>query len=96
MATEKSPGRPVRIDSRAVFEVKDSRLGIGVFSRPLLDQEARRFRQAWEMEAMPGFEDLQLDPGRVSFVAQPERVAAAWEAIDRLLVDATEKVKKAS
>jgi hypothetical protein len=87
---------PVRIDSRSVFEVKSSRLGIGTFSRLLLDQEARRFRQAWEMEAMPGFEDLQLDAARVSFVAPPERVAAAWETIDRLLLDATEKVKKAS
>ena len=96
MRNEKFAARPVRIDSKSVFEVKNSRLGIGVFSRPLLHQEARRFRQAWEMEAMPGFEDFQLDPGRVSFVASPERVAAAWEAIDRLLVDATEKVRKAS
>ncbi|MGH9369418.1 MAG: hypothetical protein ACRD3M_17325 [Thermoanaerobaculia bacterium] len=90
-----APGA-VRIDSKSVFEVKQSRLGIGVFNRLLLDQEARRFRQAWEMEAMPGFEDFQLDPGRVSFVARPEQVASAWETIDRLLATASEKAKKAS
>lgn len=79
-----------------MFEVKDSRLGIAVFSRPLLDGEARRFRQAWEMTALPGFEDVLVDAKRVSFVAPPEKVADAWEAIDRALATAAEKVKKAS
>ena len=86
----------VRVDSRSVFEVSDSRLGIGVFSRPLLDREARRFRSAWEMEAMPGFEDFQVDTKRVSFITEPDRVAGAWEAIDRVLASSTENVKKAS
>jgi hypothetical protein len=86
----------VRLDSKSVFEVNDSRLGIGVFSRPLLDHEARRFRKAWEMEAMPGFEDFQVEPKRVSFVARPERVADAWQAIDRMLISAQENVKKAA
>ena len=85
-----------RVDSKSVFEVNDSRLGIGTFNRPLLDQEARRFRSAWEMEAMPGFEDFQVDASRVSFVARPEKVGQAWETIDRLLAATSEIVKKAS
>ena len=88
--------RPVKVESRSVFEVNDSRLAIGTFNRPLLDHEARRFRKAWEMEAMPGFEDFQVDAARVSFVARPDAVAPAWEAIDRLLVTAAAEVKKAS
>ena len=79
-----------------MFEVNDSRLGIGVFNRPLVDQEARRFRSAWEMEAMPGFEDFQVDLTRVSFVAPAEKVPGAWETIDRLLAHSSEAVKKAS
>jgi hypothetical protein len=86
----------VRIESKSVFEVNDSRLGIGTFNRPLLDQEARSFRKAWEMEALPGFEDFQVEAKRVSFVARPESVGAAWEAIDRLLGASSGRVKKAS
>jgi len=96
MRGSKDVRQPVRVDSKSVFEVNDSRLGIGEFSRPLLDHEARRFRRAWEMEAMPGFEDFQVEPKRVSFVARPERVADAWETIDRLLASSVETVKKAS
>jgi hypothetical protein len=96
MKMPRDGSRPPKVESRSVFEVNDSRLGIGVFSRPLLDQEARRFRRAWEMEAMPGFEDFQVDAKRVSFVARPEHVASAWEAIDRLLTASSEMVKKAS
>jgi len=88
--------RPVKIESKSVFEVNDSRLGIGTFSRPLLDQEARSFRKAWEMEGMPGFEDFKVEAKRVSFVARPEAVTPGWETIDRLLAGAVEPVKKAS
>ncbi len=88
--------KPVKLTAKSVFEVNHSRLGIGVFSRPLLDAECRNFRKAWEMEAMPGFEDFQLDKSRVSFVASPERVPDAWNRIDTLLASATENVKKAS
>ncbi len=88
--------RPVKITARSVFEVDHSRLGIGVFSRPLLDTECRNFRKAWEMEVMPGFEDFQVDRQRVSFVAKPESVPEAWNRIDSLLASATESVKKAS
>lgn len=86
----------MQIDSKAVFEVDDARLGIGTFSRPLLDHEARSFRKAWEMEAVPGFSDFEVGSGRVSFVARPEFVAPAWEVIDRLLAAATRKIKKVS
>ena len=88
--------KPVKLTAKSVFEVNHSRLAIGVFSRPLLDMECRNFRKAWEMEAMPGFEDFQLDKSRVSFVASPERVPEAWSRIDSLLASATENVKKAS
>ena len=87
---------PAKLAAKSVFEVDRSRLGIGVFNRPLLDAECRSFRKAWEMEAMPGFEDFQVDRERVSFVASPERVPAAWSRIDSLLAEATERVKKAS
>ena len=87
---------PARITAKSVFEVDHSRLGIGVFSRPLLDAECRSFRRAWEMEAMPGFEDFQVDQARVSFVATPDQVPEAWNRIDSLLASATENVKKAS
>jgi len=90
------PGRTAKISAKSVFEVDHSRLGIGIFNRPLLDAECRSFRKAWEMEAMPGFEDFQVDRQRVSFVASPEKVPEAWNRIDNLLASATERVKKAS
>ena len=90
------PRRTAKISAKSVFEVDHSRLGIGIFNRPLLDAECRSFRKAWEMEAMPGFEDFQVDKQRVSFVASPERVPEAWDRIDSVLASATERVKKAS
>jgi hypothetical protein len=92
----KSGRDPVRIEAKSVFEVNSSRLGIGVFNRPLLDAECRKFRKAWEMEPLPGFQEYELDRGRISFVAPPENVPVAWKSIDRLLAFATEDVKKAS
>ena len=93
MSAEK---QPVRINARSVFGVDHSRLGIGVFNRPLLDAERRNFQKAWEMDPMPGFEEFQIDKDRISFVAPPENVPVAWKSIDRLLASATENVKKAS
>ena len=90
------PRRTAKISAKSVFEVDHSRLGIGIFNRPLLDAECRSFRKAWEMEAMPGFEDFQVDKQRVSFVASPEKVPEAWDRIANLLASATERVKKAS
>jgi alkyl hydroperoxide reductase subunit AhpC len=95
--TMKSKPNPVRVSVRSVFDVDHSRLGIGVFSRPLLDDEARKFRKAWEMEAMPGLEEVQVEAKRVSFVADPDRVTQAWSSIDRALARATEDAwRKAS
>jgi hypothetical protein len=85
-----------KIRDKSVFEVDHSRLAIGVFSRPLLDVEARNFRRAWESDPMPGFEEFELGRERISFVAPPENVPIAWKSIDRLLAFATENVKKAS
>ena len=65
--------QPAKISARSVFEVDRSRLGIGQFSRPLLDAECRKFWKAWEMAALPGLEDFQVDQKRVSFVAPPEK-----------------------
>lgn len=90
-----APGPP-RIREKSVFEVDDSRLAIGVFTRPLLDAEARNFRRAWESDPLPGFAEFELDRERISFVTPPENVGIAWSAIDRLLASATENVKKAS
>jgi len=87
---------PARIETKSVFDVNTSRLGIGIFSRPLLDAECRKFRRAWEMEPLPGFEDFELDRERISFVAPAENVPVAWKSIDRMLALATEDAKKAS
>lgn len=95
MRQENDGKRAAKIAAKSVFDVNNSRLGIGAFSRPLLDHEARSFKRAWEMEALPGFEDFQLDTQRVSFVSKPEGVANAWKAIDRLLAFATQAVRKA-
>ena len=92
----KEPGNSVKIGMKSVFEVDNSRLGIGVFNRPLLDHETRSFKRAWEREALPAFEDFQLDAKRVSFVARPEGVGEAWSAIGRVLATTTERIEKAS
>jgi hypothetical protein len=85
----KSAGIPARLSAKSVFEVDSSRLGIGVFNRPLLDDEVRRFRAAWEKKAPAGFEDYELDPERISFVSRPEAFPAAWDRIDAVLARAT-------
>ncbi|HEY6929033.1 MAG TPA: hypothetical protein VJA66_05090 [Thermoanaerobaculia bacterium] len=92
----KNDAAPVRINTKSVFEVDNSRLAIGVFNRPLLDHERRNFQKAWEIDPMPGFDEFQIDKERISFVAPPENIPVAWKSIDRLLATATENVKKAS
>ena len=86
----------VRVTAKSVFEVDHSRLAIGVFSRPLLDEEAKRFKKAWESEALPGFEDFKVDAKRVSFMTPADSVTDAWGNIDRVLAGATDDVRKAS
>ena len=92
------PAKPLRIDSKAGFEVNESRLGIGTFNRPLLDAEARSLRRAWKQSVLPGLEDFQIDTTRVSFVSRPEAVPATWESIDGMLASASLKapIRKAS
>ena len=85
----KSAGIPAKLSAKSVFDVDSSRLGIGVFDRPLLDDEVRRFRAAWEKKAPAGFEDYELDPQRISFVSRPEAFPAAWDRIDAVLARAT-------
>jgi hypothetical protein len=80
---------PIRVKEKSVFGVDDSRLAIGVFSRPLLEVEAKQFRQDWERDPMPGFGEFELGRERISFVAPPENVPIAWKSIDRLLATAT-------
>jgi hypothetical protein len=86
----------LKVEQKSVFEVKDARLAIGRFSRPLLPAEARNFRRAWELDPMPGFGEFELGKERISFVTPPENVPIAWKSIDRLLAFATESVRKAS
>ena len=90
----KSAGFPAKLSAKSVFEVDSSRLGIGVFNRPLLDDEVRRFRAAWEKKAPAGFEDYELDPERISFVSKPDAFPAAWDRIDAVLARATAKASK--
>ncbi len=86
----------IRVREKSVFEVDDSRLAIGVFSRPLLEVEAKQFHQAWERDPMPGFGEFELGRERISFVAPPENVPIAWKSIERFLATASEGVRKAS
>jgi len=92
---EKRPEIPAKISAKSVFEVDRSRLGIGVFNRPLLDDEVRSFRQAWEKTAPPGLEEYELEPRRISFVSRPESLPAVWGRINALLARATASKKVA-
>jgi hypothetical protein len=85
---------PARIAEKSVFEVNSSRLGIAVFSRPLLEKEMRRFRAAWEASLPVGMEASEVDPRQISFVAHPDGLPAAWDRIDSLLAAATGKSGK--
>lgn len=91
-ASEK-PGR-ARVSFRSVFPVQDGRLAIGSFNRPLLDDECRRLRAAWERSRLPGVEDFEVTAKQVSFVTPEGSVDATWRSIDRLL--ATPSMRKAS
>ena len=91
--TEKKHGR-AKVSFRSVFPVADGRLAIGAFNRPLLDDECRRLRAAWERSTLPGVEDFEVTPRQVSFVTPEGSVDATWRSIDRLL--ATPSLRKAS
>ncbi len=85
---------PAKIAAKSVFEVNNGRLGIGVFSRPLLEKEMRRFRAAWEASPTVGLEASEVDLQRISFVAHPDGLPEAWVRIDSLLAAATGKSGK--
>jgi hypothetical protein len=85
---------PAKIAEKSVFEVANGRLGIAEFSRPLLEKEMRRFRAAWEASLPVGMEASEVDPRRISFVAHPDGLPAAWDRIDSLLAAATGKSGK--
>jgi hypothetical protein len=75
-----------KVSFRSVFHQGDgSRLAIGTFNRPLLDEECRSLRHAWEESALPEVEDFEVSPKQVSFLARSYRVDAAWRSIDSLL-----------
>ncbi|HEY3172241.1 MAG TPA: hypothetical protein VGK86_06630 [Thermoanaerobaculia bacterium] len=93
-AATKWAGIPAKIAAKSVFEVNSARLGIGEFSRPLLEKEMRRFRAAWEASPSAGMEACEVDSRRVSFVAHPDGVPAAWDRIDSLLAAATGKSRR--
>ena len=91
----KTARTPPSIREKSVFEGDESRLAIGVFSRPLLEVEARGFEQAWARDPMPGFAEFELGRERISFVTPPENVPIAWKAINRFLARASEDVRRA-
>ena len=86
---------PAKIAAKQVFDVDGERLGIGVYDRPLLDTEMRRFRAAWDKCLMEGVAATEVSPQRISFVAAPGSVPAAWDKIDSLLAAATGKAPRA-
>jgi hypothetical protein len=81
--------RPAHVSFRSVFEVDGSRLGIGVFNRPLLDEEYRSLRRAWERSGLPGLEDFEINRKQVSFLTQSPALDAAWRSIDQVLANPT-------
>jgi len=83
-----------RVSFKSVFPVGGDRLAIGNFNRPLLDEECRRLRHAWERSRLPGVEDFEVTARQVSFVAAEKTVDSTWRSIDRMLGD--EKLAKAS
>jgi hypothetical protein len=89
-------GMPVkaRVSHRSVFPVRGTRLAIGHFNRPLLEQECRTLQSAWEQSSLPGVEDFEVTPKQVAFVTPALSVDATWRSIDRLL--ATPSLRKAS
>ena len=55
---------------------------------------AQPFPPAWEESLPIGLEASEVDPQRISFVAHPDGVPAAWDRIDSLLLAATGKARK--
>jgi hypothetical protein len=81
--------RPAHVSFRSVFEVDGSRLGIGVFNRPLLDDEFRTIRNAWDRSPVAGILDFEVSRKQISFLTEPVRIDAAWRSIDQLLANSS-------
>jgi len=98
MSSTREALRTPKVSFRSVFHQGDgSRLAIGMFNRPLLDEECRTLRDAWAGSALPEVEDFEVDPKRVSFLARTYRVDQAWRSIDALLAaGANSSQRKAS
>jgi hypothetical protein len=77
--------RNARVSFRSVFPVDGARLAIGNFNRPLLDEECRALRAAWERSSLPEVEDFEVTTKQVSFVTPTARVDTTWQSIDALL-----------
>lgn len=77
--------RNARVSFRSVFPVAGARLAIGNFNRPLVDEECRKLRRAWERSRLPGVEDFEVTSKQVSFVTPTTQVDATWRSIDALL-----------
>ena len=89
--------RTPKVSFRSVFHQGDgSRLAIGMFNRPLLDEECRTLRDAWAGAALSEVEDFEVTPKRVSFLARTYRVDQAWRSIDAVLAGASSSQRKAS
>src|SRR2546429_9809949 len=58
---------PARIGEKSGFEVASGRLGIAVFSRPLLEKEMRRLRGDREAGGPPGVGGPEANRPRASF-----------------------------
>ena len=85
--------RPAHISFRSVFEVDGSRLAIGTFNRPLLDEETRRLRRAWERSPVAGVLDFEVSQKQVSFLTPPPKVESLWKSIDAMLAATTDLAK---
>jgi hypothetical protein len=89
--------RVARVVFRSVFDVGPggSRLAIGRFSRPLLEEECRYLKKAWEKARLPEVVDFEVSSKQVSFLSPTPQVADTWNSIDRLLA-ATSSLAEAS
>ena len=85
--------KPAHISFRSVFEVDGSRLAIGTFNRPLLDEEARRLQRAWERSPVEGVMDFEVSKKQVSFLTPPPKVESLWKSIDAMLAATTDLAK---
>ena len=82
-----STNRAARVAFRSVFEVGPggSRLAIGHFNRPLVDEECSTLQRAWEKAKLPEVVDFEVTPKQLSFLTPSPKVAATWSSIEKLL-----------